>query len=1101
MKTYNIIPYRKIFGFAAVAVLILGPLIFPRIAIGDDWTLERASVGVGGTNPNEHSQYPRVSADGRYVVFNSNASNLVPNDTNGVEDVFVRDRQAGTTEIISVSATGAVGNGPSQYCDISADGRFVVFWSNASNFPGDTDTYYDVFLRDRQTKTTVRITQQSDTIRRIYDVDRPSLSADGRYVVFSSYAANLVAGDTNTSSDIFVYDRASMTTERVSVASNGTQANSGSNQPLISADGSFVVFRSAATNLVTGDTNNCADIFVRDRQTGATERVNVSTAGAQASTYSLNGEVSMSADGRYVAFWSDATNLMPKYNNNYWNVYVRDRQARITEIISVATDGTYGNKVSNYPTLSSDGRYCVFYSEATNLAPGDTNGVADIYLRDRVNHTTERISVAKGGQEPNDDCFYPCVSADGNIAAFESYASNLVPNDTNNKYDIFISRRILPDPSIPVVENFSVTDADTGDNIITDARTINVSLSATDQGGTILKYLITESPEKPLPQDFMLTSPPATYELQGADLSVIDLYAWVLDSNGNINAQLAPAKDSIFLDLPPRDVKISYDPNFTPPQYRSILCDVRTAGEYVYVLWKDNSPLELNPGSGNLFISRSADGGKTWNEPIKASSLPYGSGTGTGGYPIGNIDTFGSTIKMATDDAGQYVYIVWTDDRTGKARIYFNYSKDYGITWQPEDSRVDHNNNAGQISNCPRIACDNNGHVYVIWKDWRNNTGFGTNKRDLYLNTINVRAPAPAWRPEDILADHDNINDLTYTGVGNCYEVLCDDSGRVYVAWEDYRTYRTGMATFFNCSEDRGNTWVFPQDKQMSSAGGQGIEMACSKNGKVYVGYFNGGAYVARYYYEGNQWRVANGVPLNIGSYITGLSADDTGDNVYVVGHDYYDVEVNYSYDSGVTWQTGGQKVNIGSNGIWPVITSDNNGNVYVAWWQARPGITPAIYDLYFNYSIDFGATFQPIIEQINSNEAGRNESAQSDPGLGCDQYGRVYIGWHDNRVVDVYEIVEDGVKVSVYIARNNGVSMAPKDIGVYFGDVDLNKNINAQDALEALKHAAMIQTLTGRALLSADADNNGEVTAEDALLILKYSAGIIDTLERKPQN
>jgi Tol biopolymer transport system component len=247
---------------------------------------QRLSVDSGGVQGNGNSYSPSTSIDGRYVAFHSHASNLVPGDTNGFYDVFVHDRITGATERVSVSTAGVQGNGDSSYGytpSISSDGRYVAFSSLATNLvSGDTNTFSDVFVRDRQNGTTERVSLDSGGAEGNGDSVAPVISGDGRYVAFESFASNLVAGDTNGTWDVFVRDRLAGTTERASVDSSAAEANGQSHWPAISSDGRYVAFQSYASNLVAGDTNGFADVFVHDRLNGMTERASVYTAGAQA---------------------------------------------------------------------------------------------------------------------------------------------------------------------------------------------------------------------------------------------------------------------------------------------------------------------------------------------------------------------------------------------------------------------------------------------------------------------------------------------------------------------------------------------------------------------------------------------------------------------------------------------------------------------------------------------------------------------------------------------------------------------------------------------------------------------------------------------------
>jgi len=277
----------------------------------------------------------------------------------------------------------------------------------------------------------------------------PSISADGRFVAFSSDASNIVPGDTNGDSDIFVRDRLTNTTTRVSLDSAGNQGNSRSFITSISADGRFVAFISDASNIVPGDTNGESDIFVRDRLTNTTTRVSVDSAGNQADDFSYNP--SFSADGRFVAFTSFASNIVPGNTNRGGDIFVRDTLTNTTTRVSLDSAGNPGNLQSGTPSISADGRFVAFTSEASNLVPGDTNRERDgdtnrerdivgrdIFVRDRLTNTTTRVSVDSAGNQGNNDSSSPSISADGQFVAFNSKASNLVPGDTNNTDDIFV---------------------------------------------------------------------------------------------------------------------------------------------------------------------------------------------------------------------------------------------------------------------------------------------------------------------------------------------------------------------------------------------------------------------------------------------------------------------------------------------------------------------------------------------------------------------------------------------------------------------------------------------------------------------------------------
>ncbi len=267
-----------------------------------------------------------------------------------------------------------------------------------------------------------------------------ALSADGRYVAFGSAASNLVPNDTNSRSDVFVRDRRRGTTERVSFGPRGVQGNhdSGTNTLALSADGRYVAFTSEARNLVPGDTNGAEDVFVRDRRTGRTTRVSLGTGGVQGNGSSWSP--ALSADGRVVAFVSQASNLVPGGNGGGQDVFVHDRRTGITARASLGSNGVQGNDASWSPTLSADGRVVAFQSDASNLVPGDTNSWPDVFVHDRRTRTIERASVGPDGIQGNYGSSSPALSADGRLVAFYSDASNLVPGGTNGYRNVFVRR-------------------------------------------------------------------------------------------------------------------------------------------------------------------------------------------------------------------------------------------------------------------------------------------------------------------------------------------------------------------------------------------------------------------------------------------------------------------------------------------------------------------------------------------------------------------------------------------------------------------------------------------------------------------------------------
>jgi len=424
------------FGACVMLVAALAPPGAGQVTV----RVNLDAVGAQGDDTSFAGFDASISADGRYVAFQSDASNLVPGDTNGSSDIFVRDRQTGTVERVSVDSAGVQADFGCTLFSMSADGRYVAFQSYASNLVvGDSNGTWDVFVRERQSGTTRRVSVDSAGVQGNDSSYAPSISADGRYVAFYSFASNLVGGDTNAERDVFVRDLQTGTTERASVGLGGAQGNGFSLYPAISADGRYVAFSSNAPNLVAGDTNDAEDIFVRDRQTSTTERVSVDSAGAQGNGSS--GDPSISGDGRYVAFWSSASNLVASDANGFRDVFVRDRQTGTTELASLTTAGLQGNNESIFPSICADGRYVAFWSYAYNLVQGDTNFANDVFVHDRQAGTTERVSLDSAGAQGNSHSLALSISADARYVVFESDASNLVPADTNSVTDIFVRDR------------------------------------------------------------------------------------------------------------------------------------------------------------------------------------------------------------------------------------------------------------------------------------------------------------------------------------------------------------------------------------------------------------------------------------------------------------------------------------------------------------------------------------------------------------------------------------------------------------------------------------------------------------------------------------
>jgi WD40 repeat protein len=337
---------------------------------------ERVSVDSSGTEGDRNSIFPSSSDDGMWIAFESDADNLVAGDTNGFTDVFLRDRAAGTTERVSVDSSGNQANGGSYSASLSSDGQVIAFESSATNLvANDKNNHYDIFVRDRSTGVTERVSVDSSGGGANGDSYDPTLSADGRFVVFTSFATNLVANDTNGASDVFVHDRVTGVTERVSISTSGSEGNGRSfsgRGPSISADGSVVTFMSLASNFGGGG-GSISEVYVHDRSSGVTELVSVIPPDPEfKSDLSWpNYGTALSADGELVSFWNEA---------NY-DVFVRDRSAGVTELMSVDSAGNRRNGI--WPSISADGQTVAFESIAPDLVPNDTNGFSDVFVHER----------------------------------------------------------------------------------------------------------------------------------------------------------------------------------------------------------------------------------------------------------------------------------------------------------------------------------------------------------------------------------------------------------------------------------------------------------------------------------------------------------------------------------------------------------------------------------------------------------------------------------------------------------------------------------------------------------------------------------------------
>lgn len=424
----------------------------PAGCTGNGDTAETRTVIVGPpVEPGDaNSSEPAISGDGRFVAFTSEATNLLKSSTFG-RNVFLKDTDNGVMTLVSVNPEGEEGNGDSGQPSISDDGRLVAFASDASdladaddndvclNASGANVNCGDIFLREIETGTTTLVSADAAGNQGDAASDDPALSGDGRFVAFTSEAANLAAGDDNGATDVFVKDTMSGELKVVSAGEDGVPGNGASRNAAISADGRFVAFASEATDLVGGDGNGTTDVFIKDTETGAVTLVSTDAGGAQGSAASGFEALDISADGRYVIFESGAEDLVAGDGNGKRDVFLKDTATGAITLVSADAAGTPGDDDSyRSVAVSADGLTAYFSSNAGNLVPGDTVNKTDIFRKDVQTGAIVILSVDPTGAVMADGTTEEfAVSANGGYIAFSSAATNLIVDDLNDKADIF----------------------------------------------------------------------------------------------------------------------------------------------------------------------------------------------------------------------------------------------------------------------------------------------------------------------------------------------------------------------------------------------------------------------------------------------------------------------------------------------------------------------------------------------------------------------------------------------------------------------------------------------------------------------------------------
>lgn len=456
--------------------------------------ITRANVSTAGTQDNGLANEPSaMSSDGRYVVFESSGSNLVTADVGGHNQIYLRDRTNSTTTLVSAESDGTPGNGNSDGPSISADGRYVVFYSEAVNLlpgPDGNSGNGDVFRKDLQTGDVVLVSASTGGTQggSSSSPSQHAISDDGNLVVFQSGSTNLVGSDTNGVVDIFVKNLTTSDLVRVNVDDLGVEANSYSGTPSISGDGNYVVFESNATNLVLSDSNAAQDFFRKNLNTQSVKLVNTDSSGTQANNQDYGSVTGISNNGRYVVFASAATNLVASDNNGIADVFLKDMNTDATTRVSTdkngneatCSDGTPGNCWSYSPAISSDGSLVTFTSGAKNLVPGDVNNITNngqIFLKNITNGKVKLLTATANGAQalPNySSSEEPSISADGLFVVFRSDATNLVANDTNDNWDAFVKATTGSTPADPPVNTVTPVASGTakvGKTLTTDQGT------------------------------------------------------------------------------------------------------------------------------------------------------------------------------------------------------------------------------------------------------------------------------------------------------------------------------------------------------------------------------------------------------------------------------------------------------------------------------------------------------------------------------------------------------------------------------------------------------------------------------------------------------
>lgn len=444
--------HGTVFLLTALFVFGIPPLTKSTVGVAEASTLPtgftRVSQTGAGVQGGTGSSGGAMSLNADIVAFDTESSNLISGDTNGSHDVFVKHLLTGALELVSATPTGGVGDDHSFSPSVSEDGRYVAFYSEAT-LTGTGSSKSQVFLRDLVTDQTVLVSEGVGGLPGNGGSGNPSMSADGRFIVFDSTANDLVPNDSyDSQSGVYVWDRLDSSIRKLSLTPAGNDPDGSSLSPGISRDGSIVAFESSAPDLVSADTNGVNDIFTVPTAGGSATRVSVGAAGAQSASHSQGGV--LDGDGTRVLFTSTGDDLVSGDTNGVRDLFMRDLETGTTSRVSVSTSGTEGNGSTDGGfSISEDGQTIAFSSSATNLSGTDTNFSRDVFVRDLHSGMTKMISY-KGSDEVGD--FWsdgPTISADGGIVAFVTGAENLVEPDANGSWGDVLLRDQRDVPTLP----------------------------------------------------------------------------------------------------------------------------------------------------------------------------------------------------------------------------------------------------------------------------------------------------------------------------------------------------------------------------------------------------------------------------------------------------------------------------------------------------------------------------------------------------------------------------------------------------------------------------------------------------------------------------